>query len=75
MKLSNITFIEEINSDYKVLDLISGSDDIKKFLISFGSIEDDKIINIHNFSYTIEEFKIELMDGEFLNLELYVKKI
>lgn len=75
MNLSNITFLEENNSEYTVLDLISGNDSIKIFLVSFGSIENDKIIDILNSAYIIEEFRVELVDGEFLNLDLYLKKI
>lgn len=75
MKLSNITFLEEKNNDYLVLNLISGSEEIKTFLISSGSIENDKIIDFQNFSYNIEEFRLVMVDEEILNLDLYLKKI
>ncbi|WP_281298848.1 hypothetical protein [Flavobacterium limnophilum] len=75
MKLSNITFLEEKNNDYVVMNLISGSEEIKAFLMTFGSIENDKIIDFQNFSYNIEEFRLVLVDNEFLNLDFYLKKI
>jgi len=75
MKISNITFLEEKNNDYVVLNLLSGSEEIKKFLITSRSIEKDKIIDVLNFSYNIDEFRLEMVDKEFLNLDLYLKKI
>lgn len=75
MKLSNITFLEEKNNDYFVMNLISGSEEIKTFLITSGSIENDKIIDFQNFSYNIEEFRLVMVDEEFLNLDLYLRKI
>jgi hypothetical protein len=74
MKISNIIFLD-INSDFTTLDLISGNDDIKKFLNSFGSMEKDKIIDLLGFTYIIENIRIELMDEEFLNIDLYLEKI
>ena len=75
MKLSNITFLEEKDNNYVVLNLISGTEDIKSFFATSGSIEIDKIIDFQNLSYNIDEFKFELMDEEFLNLDLYLSKI
>jgi hypothetical protein len=75
MKISNITFLEEKNNDYVVLNLISGSEEIKKFLMTSGSIEIDKTIDFQNLSYYINEFKLELVEEEFLNLDLYLEKL
>jgi hypothetical protein len=75
MKLSNITFLEEKDNDYLVMNLISESEEIKTFLMTSGSIENDKIIDFQNFSYNIEEFRLVMVDEEFLNLDLYLKKI
>ncbi|MNR35203.1 hypothetical protein D3C85_1530320 [compost metagenome] len=75
MKLSNITFLEEKNNDYVVLNLISGTEDIKSFFVTSGSIENDKLIDFQNCSYNIDEFKFELVNEEFLNLDLYLSKI
>ena len=71
MKLSNITFLEEKDNDYLVMNLIRGSEEIKTFLMTSGSIENDKIIDFQNFSYNIEEFRLVMVDEEFLNLDLY----
>ncbi|SDH06559.1 hypothetical protein SAMN04488062_10420 [Flavobacterium omnivorum] len=75
MRISNITFLEEKNNDYVVLNSISGLEEIKKILITSGSIENDKIINFLNFSYNIDEFRLEMVDEKFLNLDLYLKKL
>lgn len=75
MKLSNITFLEEKNNDFFVMNLISGTEDIKSFLTASGPIEIDKIIDFQNFSYNIDEFRLELVGEEFLNLDLYLSKI
>jgi hypothetical protein len=75
MKLSNITFLEEKNNDYVVLNLISGISEIKSFFVTSGSIEIDKIIDVNNLSYNIDGFKFELVDEDFLNLDLYLSKI
>jgi hypothetical protein len=75
MKISNITFLEEKNSEFFVLYLISGTQDIKSFFMTSGSIEIDSIIDLINFSYKIDEFRLELVDEEFLNLNLYLRKI
>ena len=56
MKLSNITFLEEKNNDYVVLNLISGISEIKSFFVTSGSIEIDKIIDVNNLSYNIDLF-------------------
>jgi hypothetical protein len=75
MKLSNITFLGEKNNDYVVLNLISGISEIKSFFVTSGSIEIDKIIDVNNLSYNIDGFKFELVDEDFLNLDLYLSKI
>ena len=75
MRISNITFLEEKNNDYVVLNSISGREEIKKFLMTSGSIENDKIIDFLNFSYNIDEFRLEIVDEEFLNLDLYLKNL
>ena len=39
------------------------------------TIENEKIIDFQNFSYNIEEFRLVMVDEEFFNLDLYLKKI
>ena len=75
MKLSNITFLEEKNNEFIVMNLISGIEDVKSFFLTSGAIEIDKIIDFQNFSYNIDEFRLELVDEEFLNLDLYLRKL
>ena len=75
MKLSNITFLEEKNNDYVVLNLIRGIAEIKSFFMTSGSIEIDKIIDVQDLSYKIDGFKFKMVDGDFLNLDLYLSKI
>lgn len=74
MKISNLLFLD-CKRDNAAITLISGNDEIKNFLISFGSIENDKTIELLGSSYSIEEFKIELISEEFLNIDLYLKRL
>ena len=75
MNLSNITFIEENNNDYTVFNLISGIEEVKSFFKTCGTIEIDKIINFQNSTYNIDDFRVELVEEDFLNLDLYLSKV
>lgn len=75
MQISNITFLEEKDEEYNVLNLINGNEEITNFLLTLGAIEIDKIIDFKDSVYNVNGVKLEIIDKEFLNLDLYLKKL